>query len=113
LSGMTSGIVGTLLSAPFSSFSLKGTLSGALDFSTGVWSLNLSCNLCHTDNPSLVICDVNMDGRVDRNDISAILAGRGSLATLADIRDADGDGVITANDARICTLACSKPLCVP
>src|SRR6185369_15016594 len=57
----------------------------------------------HTPRPTLV-CDVNGDGAVDRNDINAIFSARNSKALLGDPKDADGDGLITANDARICAL---------
>jgi len=58
-------------------------------------------------------CDIDRDGQVKRNDIEAILAARGTPATPDDSRDADGDGLITVNDARICVLACTKPECAP
>jgi len=56
-------------------------------------------------------CDVNQDGSVNSDDIQAILDARNTQSFAGDLRDADGDGVITANDARICTLQCDKPNC--
>ena len=48
------------------------------------------------------ICDVDGDGDIDTSDIRAILAGRGQQAQPGDPRDADGDGVISSLDAKIC-----------
>lgn len=60
-----------------------------------------------------VVCDINRDGTVDRADIELIFAARGTRAAPGEPRDVDGDGTITTNDARICTLRCAKPLCAP
>jgi hypothetical protein len=59
------------------------------------------------------ICDVDENGAVDRNDIAAIFKARNTPAATGDLRDADGDNMITATDARICTLKCSKARCAP
>lgn len=59
------------------------------------------------------ICDIDGNSIVDRNDISAIFAARGTKAQAGDPRDADGDGLITVNDARQCTLECTKAKCAP
>lgn len=56
-------------------------------------------------------CDLDNDRDVDRLDISAIVAGRGQQAVPGDGRDVDGDGRITVNDARACTLRCTRPRC--
>jgi len=58
-------------------------------------------------------CDVNQDGSIDRNDIDAILRARNTKAAPGDLRDADGDGEITVNDARICTSRCTQAKCAP
>ncbi|RNC65600.1 MAG: hypothetical protein ED859_17425 [Desulfuromonadales bacterium] len=57
-------------------------------------------------------CDQNNDGKIDRTDINIIFAGRG-LKLPGDPRDIDGDGWITVNDARGCTLQCTNTNCVP
>jgi hypothetical protein len=58
------------------------------------------------------VCDVNEDGQIDINDIDAITAARGSFALgPQDSRDANGDGIIDVNDARVCVLRCTKPGC--
>lgn len=48
---------------------------------------------------------------MDINDINLILAARGAPATQLDPRDADGDGVVTVNDARMCSLVCFNSGC--
>jgi hypothetical protein len=60
---------------------------------------------------NLPICDVNFDGQVDIADINLILEARDTPAGLHDLRDADGDGRITVNDARICVNHCTHPNC--
>ena len=61
--------------------------------------------------PTLHICDVDGNGVIDRNDIARILSARNTPAAPGDPRDADGDGVITVNDARICTIVCFNTGC--
>jgi hypothetical protein len=56
-------------------------------------------------------CDIDLDGDVDRNDISAITAARNTPALPGDPRDNDGNGVINVNDARQCTLLCTLARC--
>lgn len=57
-------------------------------------------------------CDVNGDGSINKTDIALITAMRNKPATSTfDSRDADGDGTITVNDARACTLRCTKTNC--
>jgi hypothetical protein len=58
-------------------------------------------------------CDINGDGQVDRNDIGAIFAVRGTRVGAGDPRDVDGDGTVTVNDARICALRCTNQRCAP
>jgi len=58
------------------------------------------------------VCDVDADGDVDFNDISQIFAARNAPATGPDDpRDADGNGVITVNDAGACVLQCTNLGC--
>lgn len=54
-------------------------------------------------------CDCDRDGDVDFDDIKTIFSARNTPATVDDPRDADGDGVITVNDARICVLQYTDP----
>jgi len=58
-------------------------------------------------------CDTNYDGDIDTTDINAIVAARNTPAQINDRRDTDNDGTITLNDARMCTLQCTRRLCVP
>jgi hypothetical protein len=58
------------------------------------------------------MCDVDIDGDVDRNDINLIAAARNTPADGPDDpRDADGDGVITVLDARTCMRQCTLSRC--
>jgi hypothetical protein len=56
-------------------------------------------------------CDVNADGSVDSLDIDEIMSMRGTPVGPGNKYDVDGDGIITVNDARACTLQCSLPVC--
>lgn len=56
-------------------------------------------------------CDVNGDGSINKTDIALITAARNMAASPNDSRDADGDGMISVNDARACVLRCTKPNC--
>jgi hypothetical protein len=62
-------------------------------------------------NKLLGTCDLNHDGSVDIEDIGIIMSALGTKVTEPDPRDADGDGTITVNDARACTLVCTKSNC--
>lgn len=57
-------------------------------------------------------CDIDHDQDVDTNDLSAIRAGIGQTPNPGgDPRDANGDGKITMNDVRYCTLKCTRASC--
>jgi hypothetical protein len=58
-----------------------------------------------------LLCDINLNGNVDRNDINLITAARNQTALSNDLRDFDGDGKITVNDARSCVLKCTLFQC--
>jgi hypothetical protein len=53
-------------------------------------------------------CDINGDGAIDLTDINAIIAARGTRVTPGSPGDADDDGLITVNDARICVSKINK-----
>ena len=58
--------------------------------------------------------DVDGDGDIDSNDVSAVLAARGRDPVGPwDPRDYNNDFVIDARDARLVTLACTRPRCAP
>jgi hypothetical protein len=70
--------------------------------------------------PTPIPCDANSDGFVGLADIQAILAARNTAVSPGDPRDPDHDGLITVNDARICTQRITRqytlyvdPPCVP
>jgi Carboxypeptidase regulatory-like domain len=66
---------------------------------------------CGEPTPALCDADGNFDVNID--DIDAITAANGELATgPGDVRDFDGDGFITVLDARSCVSQCSLPQCV-
>lgn len=61
-----------------------------------------------------VRCFVDGDNDIDKFDTNAILRARGSNASSAtDPRDADGDGKISAQDAKLCIQLCTKLRCAP
>ncbi|MDQ2696516.1 MAG: hypothetical protein M3Z21_14325 [Pseudomonadota bacterium] len=51
--------------------------------------------------------------RVLDGDIQALFAARNTPAPAGDVRDIDGDGLATVNDARRCAAECTNPNCVP
>jgi hypothetical protein len=58
-------------------------------------------------------CDIDQDEDVDSNDIKIIKANRNKPALPGDPMDHDGNGVINVNDARQCTLLCTRARCAP
>ena len=63
-------------------------------------------------DPPPLVCDIDTDTDVDRDDIFAILASRNTPASGPnDPRDIDGDGTITGLDARRCVRECTRPRC--
>ena len=61
---------------------------------------------------SAEVCDVDADGDIDRLDIGEIFAVRNTPASGPDDpRDADGDGMISVRDGRICSLQCTMSRC--
>jgi peptidase C13-like protein len=73
-------------------------------------SINGACDTTLIKAPDL--CDINMDGKIDRSDLQLVLQGLGRAVSV-DPRDIDGDGKITVVDARQCVLRCSHPNCTP
>jgi hypothetical protein len=57
-------------------------------------------------------CDMDGDGDIDSLDIKAITRLRGKKVPPAPAAaDYDGNGTINVNDARGCTLICTRPKC--
>ena len=59
------------------------------------------------------ICDIFNRGKIDSTDIRVISSELNSQALPNDPRDADHDGKITVNDARLCAVKCTNPNCAP
>lgn len=62
---------------------------------------------------SSLACDIDNNGKVDRNDIGRITSVLGSTVPPGDQRDVDGDGKVTVSDARMCTVKCTQARCAP
>jgi hypothetical protein len=88
---------------------------GFSDFLVGSTGVSVSGKTCagaallFSGGP--VLCDLDGNGIIDVRDIQMILAARGTEVTPNAPGDVDGDGVITVNDARVCTLQCANRLC--
>ena len=63
------------------------------------------------DACDVLVCDVDNSQDIDSLDILLIRAGIGQVPGANDPRDATGDGKITMNDVRACTLQCTRPKC--
>jgi hypothetical protein len=63
------------------------------------------------DANNVEICDVDLDGDIDRLDLRAISMARGQAALPNDPRDADMDGVITPSDVKRCIPLCTARRC--
>ncbi|MBA4178302.1 MAG: hypothetical protein C0505_17350 [Leptothrix sp. (in: Bacteria)] len=57
------------------------------------------------------VCDVDRDGDIDKADLALISRARGQLALPGDARDADGDGLITPSDVKVCIPRCTRAGC--
>ena len=65
-----------------------------------------------TDDEEPVQGDLNDDGIVDMADLNIILSHRDHPASVCTKCDLDGDGMITALDARKLVLLCTCPRCM-
>jgi hypothetical protein len=62
-------------------------------------------------DPSPMLCDVSGDRHVNQSDIDALILAKGTAVGLGDLRDIDGDGVISTLDARACVSYCTDITC--
>jgi hypothetical protein len=65
----------------------------------------------HTKVAVVEICDVDLDGDIDKLDLRAISLARGQTALPGDPRDANLDGVITPVDVKRCVPLCTLAGC--
>jgi len=86
----------------------KGDLVATFEASTGNWP-EFAFQTLFT---RISTCDIDADEDIDSIDIDSIFRARNTTARSGDPRDADGDGRITVNDARVCANRCTRPLCV-
>ena len=57
-------------------------------------------------------CDVDVDGDVDKNDLTLISKARGKTVPPWDAKyDANGDGVVSPLDVSACLKLCTRPNC--
>jgi hypothetical protein len=62
--------------------------------------------------PEILICDMDVDGDIDRFDVRLVRALRDQPVPPADpAADANGDGVITSEDVRACFQSCTRRRC--
>jgi hypothetical protein len=61
--------------------------------------------------PPPMVCDIDGDRDVDRNDTNLIIAARNTPALPDDPRDVNDDGTINIVDARFCSARCTRPNC--
>ncbi len=57
------------------------------------------------------LCDADLDGDVDKADLSVISRARGQVALPGDPRDGNGDGKIDTTDVQACMKLCTKANC--
>lgn len=65
----------------------------------------------HTKVAVVEICDVDLDGDIDKLDLRTISIARGQTALPGDPRDANFDGVITPSDTKVCIPLCTLAAC--
>ncbi|TCV88105.1 Ig-like domain-containing protein [Sulfurirhabdus autotrophica] len=59
----------------------------------------------------LRVCDVDSDNDIDKDDLALISRSRGQSVPPGDPRDANGDGVITPADVKVCIPLCTRANC--
>jgi hypothetical protein len=109
------GTIGQSAGGPLSGgiYSLAGSVSpvAGVPLSGGTFAVT-GGPLAQSPDVVELLGDVDGDQDVDQGDLEVVLAARNSPATGPDDpRDLDGDGVITALDARKLILLCTRPRC--
>ncbi|WP_018013382.1 IgGFc-binding protein [Teredinibacter turnerae] len=99
---------------PQTSFELT-VLDPTLAASASIRATDGAGNTCLAEvdvTPPPMMCDVDGDRDVDRDDVTLIRTARNTPATDdSDPRDVDGDQMITLNDARVCVTQCTRASC--
>lgn len=85
-----------------------GINAGADSILASVGTLNATASITWT---SRLTCDIDNDGDVDILDVNLVRAGVGQTPAVNDPREVTGDGKITVNDVRACTLRCTRASC--
>jgi hypothetical protein len=101
---ITNGLIGIPLTGQF--IQVRVTLRPGVDDVSPVLS-----DLSISDVGGNPICDVEPDGDIDRVDLRAISLARGQDAQAGDPRDANGDGIITPSDVKVCIPLCTLRRC--
>lgn len=57
------------------------------------------------------VCDVDLDGDIDKLDLALITKARGQTPSAGDPRDSDLDGAITSKDVKVCIPKCTRANC--
>lgn len=107
----TEGVAVTLSGAAMEQPTFTPPTNGSYTFSLVVndGAENSAADTVQISVPML--CDIDLDSDVDRNDINLITAARNKPATPNDLRDYDGNGTVTVSDARSCVLKCTRSSC--
>ncbi|CAH1904467.1 IgGFc_binding domain-containing protein [Candidatus Nitrotoga sp. HW29] len=92
-------------------FCYTGNTAGTDSITASVGNLSDTAAKIWT-NVQVPRCDVNGDSFINKTDINLIMAAKNTPASSpTDPKDADGNFIINANDARQCTLKCTNTLC--
>ncbi|MEP7706621.1 IgGFc-binding protein [Paraglaciecola sp. 25GB23A] len=90
-------------------------VDGALAGNASVEGIDGAGNSCLMevvfDSNAGLMCDVDVDGDIDRLDLRAISLARGQTALPNDPRDSDMNGVISPADVKRCIPQCTAPGC--
>lgn len=57
------------------------------------------------------VCDIDLDGDIDFDDINLIAQARNTYTYIGDPRDFNQDGLIAGTEANSCVSLCTRPSC--